>query len=846
MSLRDLRHGAVSLWRNPAYSAVAILTLAVGIGASVSMFTVIQGVLLRPMPYERPEELVTLWHRYERTGADKVQISPNDVLDFRERATTFSGFAALRNSTDAAITGESTGEQINLARVTANFFDLLGRRPALGRSFIEADEQILPNTNAPAILSHDLWVRRYGADEGVIGQSIEIDGSRREIVGVMRADFELLLAQHDGGMVAGGAFETVDVWVPVPYRWMRGPQRGFGTTRVIARLGPGITLAQARQEMAAIAAELRSEHAIHEQRGVAVDVFPLHADVVGDVQPMMLALFGAVGVVLLIACANAANLALVRGTGRSREVAIRAALGGTRGRIVRGLLAESAVLAIAAGGLGVLLAAAAINVIIALAPAAVPRIEGVSMNTTTLAFAAAAAAAAVLLAGVVPALRASSPQLVEALKDGSPATGRRSAVGRNTVVVAEIALSMVLLVVGALLAQSFAGMASAPLGFEVGTTMTMNASFPSVQIGDADWRNRMGQMHDELRASIEALEGAQASGYGSPVPFGGRGLEVPYTDRPVVGGSWDGNVAERSAVSAGFLEALGARIVSGRSFTLADIARAKAVAQQNQAAAQAAAANPETPAPEPVASLVVIDEIAASKLFATTEAVGRTIWLGSGVSNTWRPYEIVGIVEHIRHDSIVGTDREAVFVPATNPLNMSFVVRTAGDPRSLLSLIEARLREIDPQGNVFEARTFAEAVGDELAATRFAAALATAFAALAVGLAAVGLYGVIAYSVTQRTRDFGVRVALGAGRREILRLVLGQGLALVIPGVVLGAVASFAATRVVASLLYGVSPTDSSTFVVVGVFLVIVTALASYLPGRRATRVDPLDALRFE
>jgi len=527
-------------------------------------------------------------------------------------------------------------------------------------------------------------------------------------------------------------------------------------------------------------------------------------------------------------------------------VAIRAALGGTRRRIVRELLAESAVLAFAAGGLGVILAAAAIRVIIALAPAAVPRIAEVRMNTTTLAFAAASAAVAVLLAGVVPAIRAASPQLVDALKDGSPATGRRSAVGRNTVVVAEIALSMVLLVVGALLAQSFAGMARAPLGFEVETTMTLKASFPSVRIGDPDWRNRMAQMYEELRASIEALDGVEASGYAAPVPFGGRGLEVPYTDRPVVGGSWDGNVAERSTVSAGFLEALGARIVSGRSFTTADIERAKAVAEQNEAAARAAAANPEAPAPEPLASLVIIDEIAAANLFPAGEAVGRTIWLGSGVGDTWRPYEIVGIVEHIRHDSIVGTDREAVFVPATNALNMPFVVRTTGDPRNLLSLVEARLRGIDPQGNVFEARTFVEAVGDELAATRFAAALATAFAALAAGLAAVGLYGVIAYSVTQRTRDFGVRVALGAGRREILRLVLGQGLALVIPGVVLGAVTSFAATRVVASLLYGVSPTDMSTFAVVGVFLVIITALASYVPARRATRVDPLDALRFE
>jgi len=844
--LQDLRIGALSLWRNPAYSAVAILTLAVGIAASISMFTVIQAVLLRPLPYERPQELVMLWHRYERTGAEKVQISPNDVIDFRERATTFTGIAALRNSMDTSITGESTGEQINLTLVTANLFDLLGRPPTLGRSFTEADEQIVPYTHAPAILSHDLWVRRYGADEGIIGQTIEINGARREIVGVMPEDFELLLAQHDGGMVSGGAFDEVDVWAPVPGRWMTGPQRGYGTVRVLARLGPGITLAQARQEMAAIAADLRSEHAIHEQRGVTVDVFPLHTDVVGVVQPMMLALFGAVGVVLLIACANAANLALVRGTGRSREVAIRAALGGTRGRIVRELLAEAAVIAVAAGALGVAFAATAIEVILTLAPANVPRIDEVGMNATTLLFALGMSAVAVLLSGVVPALRAASPQLVSALKDGSPAAGRRSAVGRNTVVVAEVALSMVLLVAGALLVQSFSHMARAPLGFEAETTMTMKVSFPSFQYGDADSRARVRPMYNELRASIEALPGVEAAADASPVPFGGRGPEVPYSERPVEGGEWAGNVAERSSVGPGFFEALGARIVSGRSFTIADMERAKAAAQHNQAAAKAAEENPGAAAPQLEASVVVVDEMAAAKLSPAADPVGRTIWLGSGVSDTWRPYEIIGVVEHIRHDSVVGADREAVFVPPTRRFNTNLIVRTAGNPRTLLGPIEARLRELDPQGSVYEVRTFTEAVGDELAANRFAAALALAFAVLAAGLAAVGLYGVISYSVSQRTRDFGVRVALGAGRREILRLVLGQGMALVIPGLILGAAAAFAVSRLIASFLYGVAPTDVTTFLTVAVLLVLVTGLASWVPARRATRVDPLDALRSE
>jgi len=832
--LRDFRNGAVSLWRSPAYSAVAILTLAVGIGASISMFTVMQGVLLKPLPYQRPGELVMLWSRYELTGAEKVQVSPPDFLDFRERATTLTELVAMRNSFDSSITGESTGEQINLTLVTANFFEFLGRPPALGRDFTEADQQIRPWTNAPAILSHDLWVRRYGADEGMIGRTIEINGARREVVGVLSEDFHLILPQNDGGMVGGGAFDEVDMWAPVPTGWLAGNQRGYGMVRVLGRLAPGVTLVQARQEMFAIAAELRGEHAIHEERGVTVDVFPLHTDVVGEVQPMILALFGAVGVVLLIACANVANLALVRGTGRSREVAIRAALGGTRRRIVRELLAESAVLALAGGALGVGFAVAAIDVIVALAPAGVPRIGDVGMDASALLFALGMCAVALLLSGTVPAFRAASPQLTTALKDGGPITGYRSGAGRSAVVVAEVALSMVLLVVGALLVQSFARMAGAPLGFEADNTMAMEVSFPSMRYGGRD-SGRLRQTQDAFLELVEGLPGIEAASYAWPVSFGGRGLEVPYSDRPIAGANWGDTVAARSVVSPGFLETVGAQIVSGRSFTASDVDLVLALADQDGTVADGAE----------VRATVVIDEIVAERLFPGANAVGRTMWLGAGTSNASKPYEVIGVVEHIRHDSIVGTEREVIFVTDVSRNDIGLVVRADGDPRALLAPIESRLRDLDPEAALFEARTFAEVVDEQLAGTRFAASLALAFAGLAVGLAAIGLYGVIAYSVSQRIHDLGVRVALGAGRREILRLVLGEGMALVIPGVVVGAAAALAVSRLISSLLYGVTPTDVTTFLAVGALLAIVTGLASYVPARRATRVDPLDALRF-
>jgi predicted permease len=443
----------------------------------------------------------------------------------------------------------------------------------------------------------------------------------------------------------------------------------------------------------------------------------------------------------------------------------------------------------------------------------------------------------VLVAGVAPAFRAATPDLVGTLKDGSAAAGQRSSRGRSAIVVAEVALSMVLLVTGALLVQTFVLMARAPLGFESDTTMTAKVMMPSQGVGGgAAFFRSLRPKTEALRASVGALPGVEAVGYSWPVPFSGRGLEVPYSaERPVEGAAWGDNVATRSTVSPSYFETIGARIISGRSFTADDVDRVLAESGQ-----------PTPEGQERPPSIAVIDDLMAERLFPGANAVGRLIWLGAGVSDAARSYEVIGVVEHIRHDRVVGLEREAVFVTGVNR-QIGLVVRTASeDPLATMAAMENRLREIDPQGVLFEATTFAQSVDDELAPTRFAASLALVFAGLAVGLAAVGLYGVIAYSVSQRSRDLAVRVALGASRRSILRLVLRQGMALALVGIIVGAAAAFAVTRVISSLLYGVTPTDVTTFVAVGLLLVLVTLLASYVPAHRATRVDPLTALRSE
>ncbi len=820
--VHDIRLAVRTLRKQPGYALTVIGTLALGIGANVAMFSVIDGVLARPLPYDSPDRMALIWNRHVNTGADKVQISGPDFLDYSKRASQVEEFAAIHNAFDNTLIGEQDAEQIDVAVVSRNFFSFLGRTPLLGRGFVgtrQGNVTKFDNDVNSVVISYGLWARRFGSDPSIQGRVIQIGQSSLEIIGVMPSGFELIMPDHDGGTVGGGAFDEIDAWRTFPDSWFNSG-RGMGMFRVLGRLEEGVSFELAQQEMNAIAAQLRDEHTIHEERGVRIDVFPMHADVVGKVQPVILTLFGAVGFVLLIACANVANLSVIRGAGRRREVAVRAALGATRGHIVRQLLAEASLLAILGGVLGLIFASGAIEVIKAIAPADVPRIAEIGIGGPVLAFTAGACALVIVLFGLAPSLGAAKPDLRTVLTEVSRTSSGRGARMRNAVVIGEIALSLTLLIGGGLMFRTFVHLQRANLGFDAASTITMKVILPRNVYGGPDFVETRNQYFESLRRGVTDLPNVEAAGFVWPLPFAGRGADVPYAATNETSIEWGRHVATFSWATAGFFEAMGTEVVSGRVFTEQDTREARQVA--------------------------VVDELIATELFPGSEATGRTIWVGSPGSSVRQSAEIIGVVKHIRHEGVVGEERPTIYAPASGSNGMALVVRTTGDPEAPLDDVRGVAHALDPNVPLFDIRTFTDYVSEEIAPTRFALTLAGVFAGLALILATVGLYGVIAYSVAQRTRELGVRVALGAGRERIIRHVLGQGMTVAALGVLVGIGASLAVTRLLGGMLHGVTPHDPTTFVAVSVLLLGVAMFASYLPARRATLVDPVNALRTD
>ena len=814
--LHDLRYAFRTLRQHLGFSAMVVATLALGIGANIAMFTVVNGVLLSPLPYRDADRLVMVWNRHVTTGSNKVQVSGPDFVDYGERGSSFEAFIAIHNTINNALTGDGPAEPVEVAFVTGNFFQFLGREPVLGRSFTKDDELTTMGENAPSpvVITHGLWARRYGSDPGIIGRTIHRNGVPMEIVGVLPADFEFVMPDHDGGGTGGGTADIVDVWHPLPQRAFEAP-RAVSIFRVIGRLREGVTFGQAQREMDAIAAQLRDEHRVHEDRNMQIDVVPMHADVVAKARPVVLSLLGAVGFVLLIACANVANLILVRVTDRRREVAVRAALGANRVRLIRLMLTENTMLAVAATALGLLLASVAIDVIVALAPSNVPFIEEIGIGPRVAWFTIGLAGIAVLLFGLLPAVRASQPDLRNQLSEGSRSSASAHRI-RNGIVIAEIAVSLVLLVGGGLMIRSFRELQRARLGFEPASVLTMKISLPRGQYAEESQR---ANYWSSLRREVNRLTGVDSAAIVWPLPFAGRGSDVPYAADGGDSNEWGRYIASVSSASPGYFEAMGARVLDGRTFTEADLV-----------------ANAE---------IAVIDDIIADRLFAGSNAVGRTLWLQRGSSER-RPLEIVGVVEHIRHESVMGLERETIFIPTGGSMNMAMVVRTQGDPRAIASGIRRIAASLDPNVPLFDVRTFDEYLENEIAPTRFTMTLASVFAGVALVLASVGLYGVISYTVAQRASELGLRKALGAQHGGILRLVLGHGLSLAGAGIGVGVVGALVLTRTVRGLLFGITATDPVTFVGVSLLLLGVTLAASYVPARRAARVDPMIALRRE
>jgi putative ABC transport system permease protein len=815
----DVRYGWRQLRRTPGFTAAAVLTLALGIGANSAIFSVVRAVLLQPLPYADPERLVTVWNRLEKTNFPKAPVAAPDFTDYRSEIRLFEDLAATDNVSEGALTGDFEAEQIRMASVTANFFSLLGVEPLLGRVFAPDDGTPLPaNSQAPnaianappsaLVLSHELWTRRFGGDPGVLGRSLRVSGRPFTVVGVLPPGFELLMPP-DAGMPT-----NIHAWTPLRFD-LAGFPRDNGWLRVIGRLRPGVTVAQAQAEMDALAARQREQFQYHENVGLEISVLPMHRDVVGRVRPVLLALLGAVGFVLMIACANVANLLLARAAARGREMAVRTALGASGGRLLRQMLTESAVLAVLGAGAGLVVAWGGTRLLVALKPSNLPRLPEIGIDGTVLGFTLAIATLSGLAFGIVPALGALSAAPAESLRARDGGAGSLRA--RNALIVAEVALSLILLIGAGLMLRSFAGLARVRPGFDPEGVLTYSVSLPLPSFQTQEARTRfLSQMEDR----VATLPGVRAVGSVFPIPLGGRFWTGPYGGRADAEDTWTKNEANFRIATPGYFSAMGTRVLGGRAFTPAD----------NQANR----------------TVAVVDETLAKRLFPGRSAVGEQVGVDLFGNKHW--LEIVGVVEPIRHDDLRQDGRETIYFPhhlfPWPP--MTVAVRSTGDPTVLLGSVREEVRGLTPDLPLYNVRTLNEAFSLALANTRFTMILIAVFAGVALILAMVGLYGVIAYTVRQRTREIGIRMALGARQGSILRMVVGGGLRLILAGVALGILAAYPLTRTVQSLLFGVTPGDPLTYALLASLLVGVALVACYLPAQRAARLNPMESLRAE
>ncbi|NOT09909.1 MAG: ABC transporter permease [Gemmatimonadales bacterium] len=825
----DVKYSIRSLARRPLFTAVILLTLALGIGSNVAIFSVANTVLFRSLPFQDPEELAFIWNRQPATNVERALVSGPDFKDYQQETTQFEGFAGAV-AIPGTLTGEGPPERITNAYVTANFFSLLDVRPALGRTHVADDAFAIdpkmfgsPNPDLPpgkVVLSYGLWQRRFGGDSSVIGKTIQMDGWGSVVVGVLPTTFRLYLPA-DAGMPT-----DIDAWGVLPSN-IGDFARDAPWLTVVTRLKNGVTLEQAQSDMDRMATRLREIHQFHKTQNLQIVVNGMHRDVVNHARPALLALLGAVGFVMLIACANIANLLLVRASERGREIAVRAAVGSGRGRIVAQMLTESLVLSVGGTILGVLLAMQGIGVIKALSPANLPRIENVAIDARALAFAAGVSILAAILFGLTPALRAVRGNLIDGLRDrGSESGGVRGNKLRTVLVVSEVALSLVLLIGAGLMVRSFSQLQKVDPGFEAKNVVTFNAPLSFLKYFASQSR---ATFVNQLGERLATIPGVEAVGGVTPLPLAG-GEQYATGSYGKIGDADDvyrANKADFKAVLPGYFEAMKIRLVGGRTFIRGD--------NEDQAL-----------------DVAVVDEKFAKRVFGDADPLGAQIMVDHFSEKTFSlerlPVTIVGVVANVKSASLASEGRETIYVPYvfSSFLPLTFVVRTAADPAGLIARIRAEVNALDRDVPAADLTTLESWVTKGMAQTRFLLALNGTFAGLALILASLGLYGVISYSARQRTREIGVRVALGASDQDVLRLILGQGMILAAIGIVLGLAASLALTRVVSSYLVGVSTTDAVTFIGVPAVLLGVAAVASYLPARRASRIAPSSALRDE
>ena len=808
---QDIRFGLRSLRKSPGFTTVAVLTLALGIGANTAIFSVVNGVLLKPLPYASPERLVIIWNDFGDKGQSLPLVNAQDYRDYGAWTELFEDFGAGGGRT-ANLTGKGEPEQIDLGLATYNLFSLLGVEPVLGRGFMP--EEDIENGPTIALLKYELWQRRFGGDPEIVDNTVQIDGAAVTVVGVLPPGFELLLPPE------AIFIRDADVWFPMQDSYTAPRNRTLFT--VFGRMKDRVTLAQAQAELDSFAARLQEEYLVHKNSDLRIRAVPLHSDIVKKIRPALMILFAAVGLVLFIACGNVINLLLARSRVREGEMAIRSALGATRGRLIRQLLTETALLVVLAGGIGLVLSFWGLAGLAALRPANLPRLENISLNGGGLAFTFAACLLAGLIAGLLPALRVAGPSLEQVLRQsGRHGSGSGARMVRSGLVVAEVGISLVLLVTVGLLLQSFLLLQEVNPGFEDENVLTFGLTIPATRYPTPDDRINFYQ---ELEERLRVLPGVEAVATISQLPLSGSGSQAPYAYDDATAEKWESLTADARIVSPEFPEAMGVRLRSGRFFDSRDTLDNSLI--------------------------VVVDEMLARKSWTEENPIGKLVQLpvfrDGKIFREW--LRVVGVVDHIRNHDLTREVREQVYFPmAQSPRRgMSVVIRTATDPAQLVGYVQNTVAELDAELPVNDLRPLTDYLTDAHAQSRFTLILVSLFGGIAAILACVGLFGVVSYSVTQRIHEFGVRLALGAHGRDIFGLVLGQGLRLIGGGLVLGVGASFLVTRGLDSLLFGISSTDPLSFWLAGVLLSGVALAGCVLPARRATRVDPMVALRYE